>query len=290
MLNARSDSPADAIPAARSGGRWPIFLVFPLAGLLVMMSLGGLLLPAIYARETPGWALEAIAQDWVDLVLVAPLLLASAGLAARGSARAEAVLTGVLMFMTYSLVIYGFSVHFNALFLVYVTALGVAAYALIGLIAAALRPDHPAPAAAAPAALLTGVGWFFVIIAILFALLWLSDIVPALLRGEASRKTVAAGLPTNPVHVIDLALFLPAQILVGVALLRREHLGLALAPVFLASGAVMSATMATSRYLLVAAGLPGKSGLAVGFVVFALINLALLVLILRPARAARPPA
>jgi hypothetical protein len=41
------------------------------------------------------------------------------------------------------------------------------------------------------------------------------------------------GLPTNPVHVLDLGLLLPAAVLAGVLLIRRRSWGYLLAPAVL---------------------------------------------------------
>jgi hypothetical protein len=40
-------------------------------------------------------------------------------------------------------------------------------------------------------------------------------------------------LPTNPVHILDLAFFLPAVLATGVLLLRRRPLAYTMAPAFL---------------------------------------------------------
>jgi hypothetical protein len=79
---------------------------------------------------------------------------------------------------------------------------------------------------------LTG-GWL-IGVAILFALLWLSEDVPAVLRGVAPASLAEAGLPTNPVHVLDLAIVLPAMLWSGVVLLRRRVLGAGVAAALLA--------------------------------------------------------
>jgi hypothetical protein len=68
-------------------------------------------------------------------------------------------------------------------------------------------------------------GWFLMVVAVLFALLWLSEIVPDLLAGRPSTSATEWNVPTNPVHVLDLAFFLPAACLSGVLLLRRHWLG-----------------------------------------------------------------
>jgi len=61
-------------------------------------------------------------------------------------------------------------------------------------------------------------------------LLWLSEDVPALLAGGVPQSVRDMALPTNPVHVLDLAFFLPAVITIGVQLLRRRPFAFTVAP------------------------------------------------------------
>lgn len=63
--------------------------------------------------------------------------------------------------------------------------------------------------------------------AVLFGLLWLGEIVPDLLAGRPSSSASEWAVPSNPVHVLDLAFFLPAVFASGVLLLRRHWLGYA---------------------------------------------------------------
>ena len=56
---------------------------------------------------------------------------------------------------------------------------------------------------------------------------------------RAPPSLAEAGLPTNPVHVLDLAIVLPAMIVTGVLLRRRRPLGLLLAPVLLVFAVAM---------------------------------------------------
>ena len=65
--------------------------------------------------------------------------------------------------------------------------------------------------------------------AALFALLWLREIVTDLLARAPSSSASAWRIPTNPVHVLDLAFFLPAAATSGVLLLRHHRLGYATA-------------------------------------------------------------
>ena len=181
----------------------------------------------IYGRETPELHNAAIAQDLVNLFLVAPLILFLAFRASQGSRQSWLCLTGFLAFTAYNYAIYTFSIHFGPLFLLWVAVLGLSVFAAAGSLAGLIRPGGGAPVAG-PAARLPA--WFLIAMAVLFALLWLSEIVPDLLAGRPSTSATTYDVPTNPVHVLDLALFVPAVCASGLLLLRRHRIGYASAP------------------------------------------------------------
>ena len=76
-------------------------------------------------------------------------------------------------------------------------------------------------------------GWALIVIALLFGALWLSEDVPALLGGTTPQSLVDQGVITNPVHVLDLAFFLPAVLLTGLLWLRGSVRAATVAPSFL---------------------------------------------------------
>lgn len=179
-----------------------------------------------YGEETAALADAAAAQDIVNLLLVAPLLVALAVRAARGSLPAYLCWLGCLAFTVYNYVIYTFSVHFGSLFLVWVAVLGLAIFALAGGLSTL---NSTAVKARFAGRALPLVAWFLMVVAALFALLWLSEIVPDLVAGGPSRSASDWNIPTNPVHVLDLAFFLPAILASAVLLLRRHPFGYATA-------------------------------------------------------------
>ncbi len=187
--------------------------------------------PGIYARLTPAFLPQALAQDIANLAVTSPACLVLIALAWRGSLRAYLLWLGVLIFTVYNYVIYTFSVPFGALFLLWVAVLGLSAYSLIGGIAcadhAAVKTAFASRRAAAAAA------WCLIAVAALFALLWLSEDVPALLSGSTPQSVIDMGVPTNAVHVLDLSFFLPAAVATGWLLLRRAPLSYTLAPAFI---------------------------------------------------------
>jgi hypothetical protein len=85
--------------------------------------------------------------------------------------------------------------------------------------------------------------------------LWLSIEIPAAISGNAPDELVDTGLFTNGVHVIDLALFLPAMGLAGFLLARRRAWGFVLAPAVLGTVVPIGLGIVVSTAVLAARGL-----------------------------------
>lgn len=227
-------------------------LAWPVAALLAIVSIAGLIVPGVYARETPAWAAQAFGQDWFDLVIATPWLVICGFFAAGGSYRWRVLLAGAYAYVVYELVIYAFAVHFNGMFLIYCATLGVAAYALLALVLDLGKRIEPVDRRTARLA-----GGALIAIGVVFAALWLLEDIPALLRGTHPASLDETGLITNPVHVMDLAFVLPAHVLAGVWLWRRRQRGELLAPILLGFGVVMAASIGG---MLVAIRLAGGDG------------------------------
>jgi len=242
-----------------------------LAALMVIVSLGGILVPSTYAAETADWRAQALGQDWFDLLVAAPWLVVCAVGTMRGVWYWHLLLGGSLLFSLYTFVIYAFSVHFGPLFPIYCAALGLAFYLSLFLIrdveVPAVRRDRELPVR------VTGI--LLLAIGGLFALLWLAEIAGAIAAGEPPPSLVQTGLPSNPVHVMDLAIVLPAHVIAGVALLARRPAGMRLAPLLLAFGVLMASSIAgmmiAMRLLRADAALPVAGAMLVVAAVSALV-------------------
>ncbi len=262
--------------------RLPAILALPLAVLLAVAAAGGVFVPGVYAREAPLWAAQGIGQDVADLLFVAPLLVFTALLTLGRSRVAALLLAGSVAYTLYSLVLYAFFVHFGPLFLVYAWALGLAFYALVTLVFALARDEVRAWFQPSASVRLAGV--VTLLFGIVFYALWLSEVVPALASATVPKSVLDAGLITNPVHVLDLGIVLPAFIVGGVALLRRRTLGYWLAPVMLGFGSVMDIALAAMAVSMRARGLAASSPPLAVFVVMTLVTVGVLTLFLRGVR------
>jgi hypothetical protein len=208
-----------------------LWLSIAAAILAIAGSIIGLSVRSIYAGLTPVFLPQALAQDIANLALVAPLWLLLAALALRSSLRAYLLWLGVLTFTVYNYVIYTFSIPFGPLFLLWVAVFGMSIYALIGGIATVNHQVVKSAFTSRRATLVTA--WVLIVTAVLFGLLWLSEDVPALLSGARPQSLIDMALPTNPVHILDLAFFLPAVIATGVLLIKQRPLAYTLAPTFI---------------------------------------------------------
>lgn len=198
-----------------------------ISALVLFSSSMGILAKSTYIRETSTWASQAKAQDMADVVAVVILLLATYFMS-KGSVRAWQTWAGTLMFLAYAFVIYAFAAHFNELFLVYVATLGLLFYTLLGGVLK-LDFDRLSGATHMSEGLKRIVSIVLIIIGLLFYFLWLSEDIPALLNGSVPASVIQTGLLVNPIHVLDMAFYLPAIIITGISLWRSKSLGFVLA-------------------------------------------------------------
>lgn len=211
---------------------------------------------SVYSRETKNFAAQGVGQDIANLIAY-PILLLLAWAAGRESVRAYLAWLGVLVFSVYSYAIYAFDVRFNALFLVYVAVLGLSIYALIGGLAA-VDPVR-VKAAFGSRAPVRSTCIVLVVVAAMFYIQWLSEDIPAILEGRTLQSVLDAGLPTSPVHVLDMAVLLPAVLVTGVLLSKRRAWGFVLAPVLLTALILLAVGIVTLMAVLQVRDVSGGS-------------------------------
>jgi hypothetical protein len=170
-------------------------------------------------------ALAAVAQDVFSVVVAAMLLC----LARRTSARAHVVRLGLLAYVAYSYAIYLIGVPMNRIFLVYVVLVITSGEAFLSGV---LRLRPAGWPRVADRRLERGTGWMLVVVAVLFAGLWLSVLLPFALGGAAPSPAGPGGV-AFPVYILDLVVVLPCVAAVGLLLLRHRPIAGPLATVAL---------------------------------------------------------
>jgi hypothetical protein len=220
-----------------------------LAPLVLTTSIAGLMDASVYAQETDNWALQARGQDLGNLLAVVVLVVAALR-HRRGSQRAGLVWLGTVLYLIYAFLVYAFALHLNYLFLGYVAVLAVSAWAMIFTLNSIRHPGirYPQGRTRSLAA------WVIIAIGVMFAFLWLSELVPALLTGTVPASVTEAGLWVNPVHIIDLSMVLPGFVIAGIAALRGRQYGLFWLAPWLVFSVLMGSSIVAAMVLLMAAG------------------------------------
>ena len=195
----------------------------------------------------------AHAQDLCSLI-VAGLLVFSA--LRPDSARAHLVRLGLLAYVAYSYLVYLEGMAMTHAFLLYVVLVAVSGGALLDGI---VRLEPPAWTRPVAGRLERGTGWFLVVVALLFATLWLAALLPFTLCGARPESEGPGGAPF-PVFVLDLAVVLPCVLLVGLLLLDRRPIGRPLAVVVV----VKIITLFTTLWAGTLAGLVRHDGVHLG--------------------------
>jgi len=254
-------------------------LSVPLAILLIVTSTVGIFTPGFYDTETLNWQAQAFGQDLVDLFLIMPCLVLTSLFAARNNRTALMLWGGVMIYLTYTFVIYCFNIHFNRLFILYCAELGLSFYGSVLFVFACWKDQKRTIGESNGIFKMTGI--YFLIIASIFYMLWLSEILPAVLKNVTPPILVEAGLFTNPVHVLDLSVVLPGIFTTGILILRKNSFGLTIAPAVLMFFILMDLTIGFLVMLMYSRGLEASLAVAAGMVVTGILSTILLVLFLK---------
>lgn len=254
------------------------FSIIRISSLLLCLLVGftsllGLSETRFYEQETFSWQIQTTAQDFVNLMLALPVLGAAVIMMNRGNHNGYALAGGVIAYLGYTYVIYCFNVHFNALFLAYCAILGVCAFGLLAVYRISLQRPHDT----------TGnrkfnmvIAVYFILVSVFFFGLWLWELIPATLVNTPPHAVGDAGLFTNPIHVLDLALLLPFIFLTGLSLLFKSRQAAFLVPVVLVFMALMNASIGTLNIIMGRNGLNNNQGVTVVMYVLTLLSLGLL--------------
>jgi len=246
---------------------------------LAIASFCGAFLPVTYEREVSSLATQGIGQDLVDLFLVVPLLIILLIFVRKQNRAAMFLFSGTLFYILYSFIIYSLGIHFNYLFLLYCVTLGLATYLFIIIFHELMGMDVGSWFEEGVPVRLTGI--YLIIVAILFYLLWLKEIVPAVIHNRIPGSVSDYNLLVNPVHVIDLAIVLPGLILAAVLVMKKRALGYTLSLTGLVSIIILAIALAAMAIMLKIKGISEESSIAVVFVVLALLSGIILFLFLK---------
>lgn len=250
-------------------------LSLPLSILTIFVSYTGLFTPGFYSAETLNWQAQAMGQDMIDLFLVTPCLLITSVLVYKNNRTAALIWGGVVLYLTYTFVLYCFDVHFNKLFVYYCLCLGLSFYSFLHFLFAYHHQNIEVHSE--NESIVRSIGIYLIVIAVLFYALWLAEIVPAISQNIPPKSIAETGVSTNGVHVLDLSVILPAAFITGILLLRRKQFGFIFAPIFLTFFVLMDITIGALTIVMKIKGVESDLSLTAIMAVLASVSTVLLI-------------
>ncbi|HPT37302.1 MAG TPA: hypothetical protein PLZ44_03320 [Methanothrix sp.] len=132
--------------------------------------------------------------------------------------------------------------------------LGISFYALIGALMSACTASLSTSFLSNTRS--KSVSLFLMAVGVLFSLLWLSEIIPCLLKNSIPVSVLESGLFVNPIQVLDLAFLMPAMIMTSVLLWRKQMLGFLLAVPLMVFMVIMGAAIIAMFIISAERGMP----------------------------------
>jgi hypothetical protein len=207
-----------------------------LSGAVTLLAPALLTGPSVMNGSAKGTAL-------VILLGGAPALAVAYQRARSDSLVASAWATGATAYLVYNAVLLLFATPFNRAFPLYEAMLGLGIWTLAGQVSGIwVRAQRLAPRAQRWAA------GFVLGVVLLNVTAWSSTIVPALLSDDPRSMLAGTGLTTNPVHVQDLAFWLPTLTWVAVGMWRAHGPRTVLGTSALAYWVLESASVAADQW------------------------------------------
>jgi hypothetical protein len=198
-------------------------LSWAVAGLMLLQSLTGLLLPHQY-RDAAWIEAAWFGNDSVTLAIAVPLMTAALALAARGSARGLLLLVGMLGYAIYNYAYYLLGAALNPSFPLYLATVVSAAAALVltvsNIDAVSVARTFPARTTVRLA------GAYLVFVGLALASVWLTMWAAYVFAG---RPTPVEPDAFRLVAALDCALMVPALVAGGALLWRRQPWGYVIA-------------------------------------------------------------
>lgn len=220
--------------------------------LTAVSTLVGLFVPGFY-RDAPVLLPQVYGQDLLTLVVALPVFAVALFYATNGSLRGYVVWLGVTGYLLYTYASYSFMTAFNELYLVYTTLLWLTLFTFVG---GMVRLDAAGLKRAVADAPVRSYIAFEVLIVVLVAFLWLSEILPAILAGTTPPSITEAGLTTSVIYSFDLGIILPAFALSAYWLHKRRAWGYAFTAVLLVKVATLGGAVLAMAWFMIRDGQP----------------------------------
>lgn len=220
----------------------------------------------IYKNDSISMVAQGKAQDLITVILGIPMLIISLIILKKESLRGKLLLTGTLGYFFYTYMSYTFLWNFNYLFLAYIALMSCSLFAFImSIMEIDIHNIKNNFKDKLPNKLLGG---FEIFVGIAIGMMWLGKIVQALKTG-----TAPDGLEhytTLVIQGMDLGFVVPAAILSGLLLIKKNNYGYLMSSIIIIKGFSM---LTTITVMMINMMLTGVTVSLIQIIIFSVANL-----------------
>lgn len=195
----------------------------------------------VYRYDTVSVAMQAIAQDFVTVIIWGSLFIFALIKLNKNNEISKLFLLGLLGYALYAYVSYTFLSHFNELFLLYVFNMSLSLYLLIRSLAL-LDMEQIKTYYQKPLPIKRTVA-FLLVVGVMLTLMWLARIIPGLAPNNQPEGLETYN--TLVIQALDLGFIVPLSFLSAYYLIKRTALGYTLTSILLFKGAALFTAVAT---------------------------------------------
>lgn len=192
--------------------------LFLITGVLALVAaVVGVLDPAIYDPAVSATIMPGVFTQDLFVIVAALLMIVLAIQMQQDAYRTAIVLFGILGFFFYAYGIYAIEQVYTALYPLYLTILSLSFYGLAYSLAT-LKYSR-IEELSLPSVLRYGAAGYGVFIAVMFNIIWISQLIPLLRTGDRIEYIFS-------VYIIDLVFIMPAFVIAAILAIRRRALGI----------------------------------------------------------------
>lgn len=201
-------------------GTWYIHLM---CLLMLYASYHGLFVNGFYSQETLILDGFTRAADFAVFFFIVPFSLINSYFIFKKHYMGLMNWLALLAIIIYNYGFNAFNLHFNRLFVIYVVLFGMAVYGFVYWMIAAFTEQKVFNRVFVGKK--TPIMIFLIGLSATFYVIWLKDIVSAIVQGTVPEVIINWNVLTSAVHVIDMALLLPLCIISAYLLYKRNSGG-----------------------------------------------------------------
>jgi hypothetical protein len=208
------------------------------AVLSLIAALVGVFLPSIYDRVVSSDIMPAVfGQDLMTIVASIIIILLAFGTRKEHSKK-QIVVLGIIGYLFYAYGIYTIERLYNILYYLYLAIFGLSFWSMAyGVATIRQEARHTA---AVPALMRYVSAGFSLLVAVVFNILWITQLLPLIQMGEKIEFLYS-------VYILDLCFIMPAFVIVGIMTIRNKGLGLLLTPAMFVLGFTLIFSLAVSE-------------------------------------------